>query len=77
LTAPLTAISAAVVGVIVSLAMFLAHHIFRLEQDVAQWDFVAMAITLAACVALFRFKVGTVKLIAACALAGLVVSYLP
>jgi chromate transporter len=35
-----------------------------------------MAITLAACIALFRYKVGTIKLIFICALAGLVVSYL-
>ncbi len=76
LTAPLTAISAAVVGVIVSLALFFAEHIFNLAQPISQWDFAAMMITLAACVALFRFKTGTIKLIAACAFAGLVISYL-
>lgn len=76
LTAPLTAISAAVVGVIVSLALFFAEHIFNLAQPISQWDFVAIMITAAACVALFRFKIGTIKLIAACAFAGLVVSYL-
>lgn len=76
LTAPLTAISAAVVGVIVSLALFFAEHIFNLAQPISQWDFAAMMITAAACVALFRFKIGTIKLIAACAFAGLVVSYL-
>jgi chromate transporter len=71
LTAPLTAISAAVVGVIVSLAVFFAEHVFRLAKPFHEWDFFAMFITLAACVALFRFKTGTIKLIAACALAGL------
>ncbi|HYD78461.1 MAG TPA: chromate efflux transporter [Paucimonas sp.] len=76
LTAPLTGISAAVVGVIVSLALFFAQHAFRLASPVAQWDFAAMAIAFAACVALFRFKVDTIRLIAACAVAGLVVSYL-
>jgi chromate transporter len=76
LTAPLTAISAAVVGVIVSLAVFFAEHVFRLAQPVAQWDFIAIAITVAACIAVFRFKAGTIKLILACALAGLVLSYL-
>ncbi|MDB5839426.1 MAG: chrA [Herminiimonas sp.] len=76
LTAPLTAISAAVVGVVVSLAVFFSEHVFRLAQPPAQWDFIAMAITLAACIALFRYKAGPVKLIFACALAGLVVSYL-
>lgn len=76
LTAPLTAISAAVVGVIVSLALFFANHVFRLASPVAEWDFAAIAISLLAAVALLRFKAGTIKVIAACALAGLVVSYL-
>jgi chromate transporter len=76
LTAPLTAISAAVVGVIVSLAAFFAQHVFHLAQPVAQWDLVAIAIAVCAAIALLRFKAGTIKLIGACALAGLVVSYL-
>jgi chromate transporter len=77
LTAPLTAISAAVVGVIVSLALFFAEQVFRLGLPVGDWNWVAMGICLVAAIALTRFKVGTIKLIAACALAGLVVSYLP
>jgi chromate transporter len=77
LTAPLTAISAAVVGVIVSLAVFFAEHVFDTGKPVQQWDFIAIAITLAACVALYRFKVGTIKLIGACAVAGLALSFLP
>ncbi|RJG04277.1 chromate efflux transporter [Noviherbaspirillum sedimenti] len=77
LTAPLTAISAAVVGVIVSLAVFFAEHVFRLSLTLAQWDFAAIAIAAAACIALFRFKIGTIKLLLACAIAGLVVSYFP
>jgi chromate transporter len=74
LTAPLTAISAAVVGVIVSLAVFFAEHVFRLDRTVAEWDFLSMAIAATAAVALLRFKVGTITLISACALLGLVVS---
>lgn len=76
LTAPLTAISAAVVGVIVSLAIFFAEHVFGLAKPLLQWDWIAMAIAAAACIALVRFKAGTIKLILACAFAGLVVSYL-
>ncbi len=72
MTAPLTAISAAVVGVIVSLAVFFGKHVFMAGP---QPDWYAVAISAAACVALFRFKVGTIKLIAACAVAGLVLSY--
>ncbi|HEV2609535.1 MAG TPA: chromate efflux transporter [Noviherbaspirillum sp.] len=76
LTAPLTAISAAVVGVVVSLALFFAEHVFRLARPFQEWDFVAIAITAGACIALFRFKVGTIKLLAACAAAGLALSYI-
>ena len=72
MTAPLTAISAAVVGVIVSLAVFFGEHVFVVAGD---WNFTALAIAAAACVALFRFRVGTIKLIVACALVGLVLSY--
>lgn len=74
LTAPLTAISAAVVGVIVSLAVFFAEHVFRLHAPVTEWDVISMAIAFAAAVALLRYKVGTISLIGACALVGLVVS---
>jgi chromate transporter len=76
LTAPLTAISAAVVGVIISLALFFAQHVFRLGAPPAQWDWMAIAISALACLALFHYKTGTIKLIIACALIGLVVSYL-
>ncbi|HYC42257.1 MAG TPA: chromate efflux transporter [Noviherbaspirillum sp.] len=74
LTAPLTAISAAVVGVIVSLAVFFAEHVFRLDRPAGEWDWLSMAVAAAAAVALLRFKVGTITLIGACALIGLVVS---
>lgn len=75
LTAPLTAISAAVVGVILSLAIFFAQHVFKLSLALMQWDYVAIGITAASCIALFRYKLGTISLLAACAIAGLVVSY--
>ncbi len=72
MTAPLTAISAAVVGVIVTLALLFGQHVFLRNGHV---DFAAIAITAAACVALFRYRAGAIKLIFACALAGLVLSY--
>ena len=74
LTAPLTAISAAVVGVIVSLAVFFAEHVFGLAKPVSDWDWLSIAIAAAAAVALLRYKVGTIMLIGACALVGLVLS---
>jgi chromate transporter len=76
LTAPLTAISAAVVGVVISLALFFAWHVFGLAAPPARWDWIAIGISTAAAIALLRYKAGTIKLILACAAAGLVVSYL-
>jgi len=75
LTGPLSAISAAVVGVIASLALFFAQQVFRLGLAWQHWDFAAMAICAAAAVALLRYQAGTIKVILACAIGGLVVSY--
>jgi chromate transporter len=72
LTAPLTAISAAVVGVIASLAVFFGAHVF-VAHGAPRWD--AIAIGSAAAVALLRYRTGTIKTILACALAGLLLSY--
>jgi chromate transporter len=72
LTAPLTAISAAVVGVIASLAVFFGRHVFFAGGQVRP---AAIAIGLVAGIALLRYKLGPIKLIAACALAGVVLSY--
>lgn len=72
LTAPLTAISAAVVGVIASLAVFFGAHVF-LDHGTPRWS--AIAIGTAAAVALLRYRTGTIKTILACALAGLLLSY--
>ena len=77
LTAPMTAVTAAVVGVIVSLAIFFAEHVFHFSQPFEQWDLISLAIGIAAVFAIWRYQLGTIKLIAACAAAGLVVSYLP
>ena len=72
LTAPLTAISAAVVGVVASLAVFFGQHVFFAG---GQLQPAAIAIGAVASIALLRYKVGPIRLIAACALAGLVLSY--
>ncbi|CAN5715859.1 chromate efflux transporter [soil metagenome] len=75
-TAPLTAITAAVVGVIASLTVFfLAHVLLRsgvTGVSLGRIDWVAAGIALAAAVALFRFKAGVIPVIASCAAAGLV-----
>jgi chromate transporter len=73
-TAPLTAITAAVVGVILNLALFFAYHVLWPQGFGGHFDGVSALIALAAAVALFRFKLGVLPLLAACALAGLAVT---
>jgi len=77
LNAILSAISAAVVGVIVSLGALFAAHVFHLEQVLARWDWLAVLIATAASVALLRFKISAVRVLLACAITGLVISYAP
>ncbi|MFM2087800.1 MAG: hypothetical protein RLZZ237_2669, partial [Pseudomonadota bacterium] len=77
LSAPLTAISAAVVGVIASLAVFFGRHVFLPGTPALHADWLAIAIGVAAAVALMKFQIGTIKLLLACAICGLVLSYLP
>lgn len=77
LNAILSAISAAVVGVIVSLGALFAAHVFHLEQVLARWDWLAILIATAASVALLRFKISAVRVLLACAITGLVISYAP
>jgi chromate transporter len=83
LGAALSAISAAVVGVILNLAIWFAMHtLFREVREVAgagfsfdlpvmsSVDVAALLLTLAAMVAVFRYKVGTLTVLAGCAAAG-------
>jgi chromate transporter len=75
-TASLTAITAAVVGVILSLALFFAIHIFMPSQSNQNVDWFAVVFAILAFIALFRFKVSIIKLILAYAMLGLTLSYL-
>ncbi|MDL2338262.1 MAG: chromate efflux transporter [Pseudomonadota bacterium] len=75
-TAPLSAITAAVVGVILNLALFFAHHVLWPQGFGGHFDAVSALIAAAAVVALFRFKVGVMPLLGACAVAGLLVTLL-
>ena len=67
-TAPLAGITAAVVGVILSLAVFFARHVFFAADGV---DWVSLAISAAALAALMRFKAGLITVILGCGAAGL------
>jgi chromate transporter len=75
-TAPLTGITAAVVGVIVNLALFFAYHVLWPQGFGGHFDAVSAAIAVAATVALFRYKVGVMPLLGACAAVGLAVTLL-
>ena len=70
-TAPLSAITAAVVGVILNLALFFAYHVLWPQGFGGHFEWPSALIALAAAVALFRFKVGVIPLLGACAAAGL------
>ncbi len=76
LTAPLTAITAAVVGVILNLALFFGYHVLWPTGFGGRLDPASALIALAAGVALFRFKRNVIQVIAGCALAGLAVHLL-
>jgi chromate transporter len=71
-TAPLTGITAAVVGVIVSLAVFFAGHVFWPQGFAGRVDWISALIAAAALVAAVRYKVGLIPLLCVAALAGLV-----
>ena len=76
-TAPLAGITAAVVGVIVNLALFFAVHVVWPAGVGGHFDGAAAAIAAAAVLALLRFKLGVIPLIAACAALGLALRLLP
>src|SRR5213596_3228650 len=85
LSAAMAAITAAVVGVILNLAIWFAiHTVFREAYPVRGFGFAfdspvptsvdpwALALSMAAAVAIFRFKAGMIQTLAACSLAGVV-----
>jgi chromate transporter len=75
-TAPLSAITAAVVGVIVNLALFFAYHVLWPQGFDGRFEALSALIAVAAAIALFRFKVGVIPLLGACAAAGLAATLL-
>ena len=75
-TAPLSAITAAVVGVILNLGVFFAYHVLWPQGFGGRFDVLSAAICLGAAVALFRFKLGVLPLLGACAAVGLVATWL-
>ncbi|NOT64484.1 MAG: chromate efflux transporter [Methylotenera sp.] len=80
-TAPLTAITAAVVGVILSLALLFATHVFftaplNINHLINHIDWLAVTLAVAAGVALFKFKLSIIKLILIFATLGVLAAIL-
>ena len=96
-SAPLSAVTAAVVGVIINLAVFFAINTFGFDGFYWLWpddfsffknlvnnisriidiiDHKALVISIAAFIALFRFKISIMSVIAACAAIGLTLTVL-
>ena len=75
-TAPLTGITAAVVGVILNLAVFFAWHVLwphatREALFAGGFEWLSAVIGVAAFTALWRYKIGIIPVIAACSAVGL------
>jgi chromate transporter len=75
-TAPLTGITAAVVGVIVNLAVFFAWHTFWPQATEAApfagtFEWLPVLVAAVAFLALWKYKMDIMKVIGACALVGL------
>ncbi len=76
LTAPLTAITAAVVGVIVNLALFFGYHVLWPQGLQGRFDEASALIALAAAAALLRYKRHVIEVILVCAFVGLAIQSL-
>ena len=74
-TAPLTAITAAVVGVIVNLALFFGHHTLWPQGLSGTIDVPSAIIAVAAAVALLKFKLNVMHVIGVCGLIGIGLQY--
>ncbi|WP_339409077.1 chromate efflux transporter [Pseudomonas sp. EA_35y_Pfl2_R5] len=72
-TAPLTAITAAVVGVILNLALFFAYHVLWPQGFAGSFDWPSAVLALVAALALLCFKRGVMEVLLVSALAGLAV----
>ncbi len=70
-TAPLTGITAAVVGVILNLAVFFAWHVLWPEGFSGRFEWFSALVGLAALAALWRYRTGMIPVIFACGAAGL------
>jgi len=70
-TAPLSAITAAVVGVIVNLALFFAYHVFSPQGLTGAIDWLSVALTTLASIAIFKYKANVILVILAGGILGM------
>ncbi|HTH94293.1 MAG TPA: chromate efflux transporter [Rhodocyclaceae bacterium] len=75
-TAPLTAITGAVVGVILNLALFFGYHVLWPQGFGGGFEWASAVIAIGAAIALFRYKANVIHVILACALIGLASRFL-
>jgi chromate transporter len=75
-TAPLTGITAAVVGVILNLAMFFAYHVLWPTGFAGYFDSISALITVFALMALLRYKIGIIPVIGICGAIGLLSTFI-
>lgn len=75
-TAPLTAITAAVVGVILNLALFFALHVVWPQGMGGRVDLASLGLVLGAALALWRYRRSVLEVIVVCALLGLLFQFL-
>ena len=76
ITAPLTAITAAVVGVILNLALFFGYHVLWPVGFKGDFDWAGAALALAAAVALFKYKSNVIHVIVVSGLCGIAIRWL-
>lgn len=75
-TAPLTGITAAVVGVVLNLAAFFAYHVLWPNGFSGYFEWASALIGIAAFIALWRYKLGIIPVIIGCGAAGLIYNLL-
>ena len=72
-TAPLTAITAAVVGVILNLALFFGYHTLWQQGFAGSLDIASALIAMGAAIALFKYKRNVMHVIGVCGLLGILI----
>ena len=75
-TGPLTAVTAAVVGVIVNLALFFGYYVLWPTGFGGQFDAVALLLAITAAIALFKYGQSILRVLAAAAAAGMLLTFL-